>query len=659
MTFQSLISKILVSRRRMAILDKLIEAGLTCCGIAIAFLLVETVSKTAAAIVLFFGFCLFFLLLFRRRWFFLPQFDDTCLLIDEQLDLKSRAVSLMYAQTSSSEARSAICAIIENQLAQVSISDEQISSLREPTPWVKISWLGVGIGLILLIIALRQPGAINEESRLAAQNLEQFIFENQGLPPQATEKLSELANTIRSSGLGSDIVEQKITETLSALDDSAKNGDNDGPSLTTKNAEGAPEGIPNSITIPTPTPTSTPTPTPQQISSGISDVDIQNGDQKKGGNAERKKNDGPQRENSNLNPEKKTSDERGKSQHDEANEAESKDSTQNGDEQAKNDGSKNGQEQRDQEAGRQKSDEPSSSGKGDSQQQKQSEGSSSGSGQQGQQPGGQQQGQQGSDGGAQTGGQEGKGEQAGPQGSLAKDGQRAQQKGGAQQGSGGQGDADLDGQTSQQGQGKGQGGTGNPLHEAKDKVASLSKKKDDTGGNGTGKDSAAQGGARADEKKGGGGNNGKTNGASDERENAKSTQKSDEGNASQGGEGKDKSDSPELVGMNEGESDGKSSKDTRGNSASLGNGSEDPNMGEGDGKGMSGPKGFVDAPVQEEPNENLDPRWGKNTGKVAEHNDPTNFKRSLSKIPLAKPETVVTRKDQPIPLEYQGILGAD
>ena len=114
-----------------------------------------------------------------------------------------------------------------------------------------------------------------------------------------------------------------------------------------------------------------------------------------------------------------------------------------------------------------------------------------------------------------------------------------------------------------------------------------------------------------------------------------------------------------MVGMNEGESDGKSSKDARGNSASLGNGSEDKNIGEGDGKAMSGPKGFVDAPVQEKADENLDPRWGENTGKVSEHNDPTNFKRSLSKIPLAKPETVITRKDQPIPLEYRGILGAD
>lgn len=648
MTFDTFLKQVHLGRRRSAIVNRSIEAALVISGTTLVVVSVGFVSRAAAAVVVVAGIVLFIILLIKRRWLSLPPFEDTCALVDTKLDLKSRATSLYYARRESTVTHRWICPVIENQLASVPLPDLRSSGLGEAISWRKVQILAAALALIAAIAAFRAPPAVNVESGNAAEKLEEFLAENPSLPKQAVEELQSLADTIRSEGLGSEAVEDQIATTLSALDEVEQ----EGVPGDIKKSEDAEQSNTSSSPLATPTPTSTPTPKPSASATTLDEkTDVQHAQSSRSDDNEEKSSSKKQN-----NKDDSSSGEKGKT----ADKSDGGKSDTKGGSESENESSAGAQGDENKKEAQQ-----SSGGKGEKDSQStqsggNKDGSSEGSGSKGQQSsssgggnkGAEQKGQQGAAGEGQAGGQEGEGDQAGSQGSISERGQASPQRGGTQQGAGGEGDTEAEGKTTQQGQGKGEPSAA--LQEARQKVASLSKNQDtqaEVGGEkGNGKSSKNS--ESPSEKKGGKQGEAKQpKGTSDEEKNTPP------GKGGKKGKDADKQTASDT--SSAGDGDGEFTNNPPGQSASVGERSTEKMLMEGKAGGLDGPKGFKDSLVEETGLEKVDPKFGKETGKVSEHTNPAEFKRSLKKIPLAQPDAVVSKSDQPIPLEYRGVLGGE
>jgi len=642
-TFDAFSQQLYRYQRRTAVLGVLLEVGITLSGIVLVAVLVDSVSRIGAVFSIVFGCAIFCLLLVRRRWLSLPRFEDSCTLIDQKLELQNRATSLFYARSAKVEGSQAISAIIEQQLSSICSLEDARTLLNSPLPTKKIGLLLGLIGALFLLIFLKQPKAINPESEKAAESLETLINENPALPERAAEELRSLADTVREAGLGSQVVEDKILSTLAAFDDVAKDGEAKN-NQAVKEQNGEADLLTSATPTPTPTPTPTATPTGNTPKSALpeeKEVDVQHGQKSKEEKGESEKKEDSKNKNGGNDSE----------------ENESQSPKKEGSDSQTDDGS----------SSEEKSDKGSSEdGKGDSPQQEKNEqsgGSSGSSGQSGENKGkqesssggsqgAQQQGQEGGEGGNQAGGQEGEGKDPGPQGSASNQGQAAQQKGGTQQGAGGQSDAGIKGDTGKQGAGN--GSLASTLEQAREKVASLSQ-------SGEKQEQSAKNDKKESEKSSSSRSGKGVKGEKGEGKNEKKGSPSEKNNsrASGGKGGKQSDESSVSEGEEGGDSEGDSENDTPGQSATLGGSSPDKFIKEGEGKGLEGPKGFKNAPVKEDNLEQVDARFGVDTGAVVEHNNRSEFKRSLQAIPLAKPDAVVGQRAQPIPLEYRGVLGEE
>ena len=656
MTFDAFSQQLYRYQRRTAVIAVLLEVAITLSGIALVAILLYSVSPIGGVFSIVLGCAIFCVLLVRRRWLSLPRFEDSCVLIDEKLGLQNRATSLFYARSAKLEGYQAISAIIEQQLSALCPAEDVRALLSAPAPKKKI---GLLIGLIValaIIIFLKQPKAINSESEKAAESLETLIEENPAIPEKAAEELRSLADTVREAGLGSQVVEDKILSTLAAFDDVAKEGEAKNNQLV-KEENG--EADPLSAAAPTATPTPTPTPTPTVNTSKSAlpqqkEVDVQHGQKSKeekdgSKDGDSKESDPKEKEDSKKqdggndskeNESKSTKKEESDNSTDKGSSSEEK-SDKGSSEEGKGDSPQQGKSE-------QSGNSPGSSGKSGDDEGKQ--GSSSSGSQGGQQQG--QEGGEGGDGGSQAGGQEGQGKDPGPQGSASNQGQAVGQQEGTQRGAGGKSDAGIDGEASRQG--KGSGSLTSALEQAREKVASLSQsgeKQDQSEKNDKNKSEqspSSRSGEGVKGEKGGGKNKDKV-----------SPSEKNESRASGGKGGEQSDESSVSEGQDGGDSEGDSENDTPGQSATLGGSSPDKFIKEGEGKGLEGPKGFKNAPVQENNLEQVDARFGVDTGAVVEHNNRSEFKRSLQAIPLAKPDAVVGQRAQPIPLEYRGVLGEE
>lgn len=646
MTFDFFLKQVHQARRRSALINHGTEAAIFVCGIALLVVTIGVISRWGAAIILIGGIGAFVVLLIKRQWLSLPLFEETCARVDEKLDLKSRATSLYYARRESTTTHRTISPIIESQLARISLPDPHSSSLAEPISWRKVRVLATTLALIGLIVGFRKPPAINGESGNAAEILEEFLAENPELPKEAAEQLQTLADTIRSEGLGSEAVEDTIATTLNSLD----NLDEQAGSAEAKKSEEAEQsGAPSASATATPTPTPTPKPS-RQTASHDDKTEVQHA-QESPSNSDTEKSPSKEQksENDPSNGEKgKTADkgDKGNSDRKSGSAKEGETSAGAGSDNKKKDSkeSSGGEGEGDTKANQSGGKNESSEGSGTKGQQSSSPGGSN--------KGAQQQGPQGAAGEGQAGGQEGEGEQAGSQGSVGKSGQPSPQQEGNQQGAGGKGDAEAEGKTTQQGAGKGE--PSSALKEARGKVASLSKNQDNQAevSGDKSSDQSLKSSEPPSAKKGRKQGDAKKDTASANEEKAKSSGKGRK-------QGKDPEKQSASDSSNSGNGDGEFTNNPPGQSASVGDRSADKVLMEGKEGGLDGPKGFKNSVVEEKGLEKVDPKFGKETGKISEHTNPAEFKRSLKKIPLAQPDAVVSKSEQPIPLEYRGVLGSE
>lgn len=666
MTFTPFSQKLFRYQLRLAVLRIFLELAITLCSIALVAVIANFfISKLAAVVIACIGCGLIGVLVFRRRWLSLPRFEESCELIDSRLQLQDRATSLYHVRLAEVEGGEAISSLIEKQLSTLCPPDRQAILLSEPIPTRKITLLAGLVSALIITISVFHPEAINPESEIAAKSLETLLEENPDLPEQAAEQLRSLAETVRESGLGSQSVEDKITETLSALDAVAKEAEKT-EQRTINSDTNTVQQISN--TIPTPTPTPTPTPRPrssQTTPSNPKEVDVQDGKQS---SEDGKKGSASQPENSQGPEAKKPTD--SKNQDGKADsKGQQSQSSSGGKEEKSEKGEEGGKTQQSSSQSGASNNEDTSSQKGTNEGEQNNQGGKSGGsakqsgdaekqqqsssgGSQGAQQQGEQGGQGGDGGGSQSGGQEGEGKDPGSQGSQSAQGQSVAQQGGSQQGDGGKSDAGIAADTSKQGTGK--GSLTSRLDQAKEKVSDLSQKKEKEGkasNNGKGQSQGSSSDGAGDSS------NGRKSGSDTQKKGGTSEKK--EGKSG-GGKGEGKSEpSSATQGSQGGDSEGESENDTHGQSATLGGSSPSKFIQEGDGKGLEGPKGFKDAPVKEENLEQVDARFGAETGEVVQHNNPAEFKRSLQTVPLAKPDSVVGQRAQPIPLEYRGVLGED